>query len=100
MSRLARAVEILEVLNDFFQEHDGQVVLYSDAQLLDGDITIKDAIADCIGMQEEMRKPLTPRSKRRTWGFHPATGYSGWVGRNKVKSFATREQAVEWVGQQ
>jgi len=49
MSRIQRAIEILEAINEYFQERGGQTVLYSDAQILDGDITIKDAIADCLG---------------------------------------------------
>jgi hypothetical protein len=50
MSRLQRALEILEAINEHFQEHGPvQAVLYGDAQILDDDTTIADAIADCPG---------------------------------------------------
>jgi hypothetical protein len=48
MKKLERAIEILEAINEHFQERDGQTVLYSDAQILEDDISIKDAIAVCL----------------------------------------------------
>lgn len=43
-----RALVILEAINEFFQEGDEQSALYSDALLLEDDMTIKDAIAECL----------------------------------------------------
>ncbi len=62
MGKLQRAVEILEALNDFFQEHDGQVMLYSDAQILKDNTSIKDAIAECVGQKDDA--PLTSHNQR------------------------------------
>jgi len=54
MSRLARAIEILEAIDEFYKEGRGQgvtktVPLYSDAQILENEVGIADAIADCLG---------------------------------------------------
>lgn len=49
MSRLARAIEILEAINRHF-ECDQELSPY--AQILDGDISIKEAIAECLGAEE------------------------------------------------
>jgi len=49
MSKLARAIEILEVMNEYFQE--GGNPIYADALLLEDDTTIKDAIANCLGKE-------------------------------------------------
>jgi hypothetical protein len=54
MNKLARAIEILEAINEHFQEGYDQTVLYSDARILDGNITIKDAIAECISSRNVM----------------------------------------------
>ena len=49
MTKAQRALEILEAINEYFQDHGGQVILYSSAQILDDDQSIKDAIAECLG---------------------------------------------------
>jgi hypothetical protein len=97
MSRLERAIEILEALNDFFQEHDGQVVLYSDAQLLDGDITIKDAIADCLVQGDAiLANKIVPRSQRRRLNTYMGRT-SGWIGKRKIRYFDSQEEANAWL---
>jgi hypothetical protein len=100
MSRLARAVEILEAINKFYQEGD-DAPLSGSAIILDDDSCISDAIKDCIGVDEQnIFEPVIPHSKRRRWAFHFATGYSGWVGKRKMIRFYTREEAVKWVNEQ
>lgn len=49
VSRLARAIEILEAINEHFE--CGQP-LYPYALILDDDDTIADAIFDCLGQEE------------------------------------------------
>lgn len=49
MSRLQRAIEILEAINEHFQAD--AVELFADAFILEEDITIKDAIAQCLGKE-------------------------------------------------
>ena len=99
MSRLARAVEILEAINMFYQQGDGMATpLYPGALILEGDVTIADAIAECLGPEE--CGPIVPRSKRRTYGFNEHTGWSGWIGKCKVKRFETGEEALRWANEQ
>jgi len=98
MSKLLRAIEILEAINEHFQEHDGQAVLYSDAQILDGEISIKDAIAECLG-QEEESVIILPRNKQRRIVHNPYTGWSGWIGKRKVCKFEDEDTANAWLQQ-
>jgi hypothetical protein len=50
MSRIRRAIEILEAINVFYQQGDGMATpLYPGALILDDDTTIADAIAECLG---------------------------------------------------
>ena len=53
VSRLVRAIEILEAINEFYQEQ-GSIVnpLYPDAQILENETGIADAIADCLGQED------------------------------------------------
>ena len=99
-ARTARAVQIIEALNDFFQEHDGQVVLYSDAQILEEEISIKDAIAECVGMDDAQRETVVPRSQRRKYGYNRFNNtYSLFIGKNKVDYRFTEEAAIRWVNE-
>lgn len=93
MSRLERAVEILEAINKHF-ECDQELSPY--AQILDGDVNIKDAIADCLGREEEPEKVI-PRSKRYRISFHAIGGWSGWRGKRKLRTFLTEEEARKWL---
>jgi len=54
MSRIARAIEILEAINEFYQDQ-GNVAfpLYPDAQILENEVGIADAIAQCLGQEEK-----------------------------------------------
>jgi hypothetical protein len=97
MSRLQRAVEILEVLNEYFQEHDGQTVLHNDAQILDGDITIKDAIAECLGLSSETSSiKIIPHSQRYRIAQY-LNNWSGWQGKRKLHNFNNEEEARAWL---
>ena len=58
MSRLARAIEIREAIDEFYKEGRGQgvtrsVALWSDAQILENEVGIADAIADCLGQEDK-----------------------------------------------
>src|SRR5690348_10155739 len=99
MSKLSRAIEILEAINEHFQEHDGQTVLYSDAQILDGETSIKDAIAECLG-HEEVEAPIVPRSKRPRLNHNVFGGWSGWIGKRKILHFDNEEEAKKWLKSQ
>jgi translation elongation factor EF-Ts len=46
MEEIMNAIKILEAINRHFEE--GAVVLYSGAYILDEDISIKEAIEDCL----------------------------------------------------
>lgn len=46
--KFIKVLQVLEAINEHFQEHDGQVILYSDAQILEGDKTIKEAVAEAL----------------------------------------------------
>jgi len=54
VSRISRAVEILEAINEFYQEQ-GSIAnpLYPDAQILENEVGIADAIADCLGREDK-----------------------------------------------
>jgi hypothetical protein len=98
MSRLARAIEILESINDFFQEHDGQTVLYSDSQILEGDISIKDAVAECVGMEDKKDEPVVPLSKQRRIWKNQWDNWNGYIGKRRVKQFGLDESAARaWL---
>jgi hypothetical protein len=99
MSKYVRAIEILEAINEFFQEHDGQTVLYSDSQILSDDMSIKDAIAECL-TPVKSEPPFIPHSQRRRIAFTPFTGWSGWIGPRKVRVFARDEfEARRWLNE-
>lgn len=100
MSRLARAVEILEAINKFYQEQDGMACpLYPGALILSNDTTIADAVRDCIGAKEAPVEPWVPHSKRRRWAYSFRYGYSGWIGKRKIKKFSTYDEAVQWANE-
>jgi hypothetical protein len=99
MSRLARAIEILEAINEHFQEAPGQGVLYSDAQILEGDVSIEDAVADCLGTKEEAVAYI-PHSRRRRFGKNWYGNWVGFIGDHKVIEFPDEEAAVRWVSEQ
>ncbi len=97
MSRLARAIEILEVLNEYFQE--GAEVLHADALLLEDDTRIKDAIADCIGEAENQIAPTIPNSRRKRIGKNFYGNWVGFIGKHKVEDFggSGEEAALQWL---
>jgi hypothetical protein len=64
MSKLARAIEILEAINNFYNEGN-QHALSGHALILDDDSTIADAIAECIGGNSESTSVLPVRLRRR-----------------------------------
>ncbi len=98
MSRLARAIEILEAINEYFKE--GADKLYADALLLEGDVRIKDAIADCLGIKEETVQ-IIPRSQRKHYGKNVCGNWVGFVGKHKVADFGPGpnglEAALQWI---
>ena len=52
MSRLERAIEILEAINEFYQDQGTLAFpLYPNAQILENEVGIADAIADCLGQE-------------------------------------------------
>ena len=51
MSRLARAIEILEAINEQFYE--GAECVYRDGLILSDDSNLADAIAECLGEVEK-----------------------------------------------
>lgn len=52
--RFEKVYNTLEALNEYFQEHDGQTVLFSDGRIFDNDLTVKEAIAEAL---EAMQNP-------------------------------------------
>jgi hypothetical protein len=101
MSRLARAVEILEAINMFYQQGDGMATpLYPGALILEGEITIADAIAECLGEEQEATAPVLPRSQWRSYGYNRFTcKWFGFVGKHKIKSFESEEEAIRWTNE-
>lgn len=98
MSRTARAIEILEAINQFFQEHDGQVVLYSDSQILDSEISIKDAIAECLGQNDDLPEIVIPRSQRRHIWKNNQGIWNGYIGKRRVRQFGSDYEAAQsWL---
>lgn len=96
MSRLARAVEILEAINKHFQE--GADCVYRDGLILSDDATLGDAVADCIGTEEEV-KPTPHRSKRKV-GENFYGNWVGFVGKQKLRDFGKdREAAFAWMNE-
>ena len=51
MSRLARAIEILEAINEQFYE--GAECVYRDGLILSDDSNLADAIGECLGEVEK-----------------------------------------------
>ena len=112
MSRIRRAIEILEAINQHFQE--GSDCVYRDGLILSDDSTLGNAIAECVG-SEEVDEPVIPRSKRRRISYSVYTdggqvinifqqrfhsGWSGWIGNRKVSYFSSEETAREWLNEQ
>lgn len=50
MSKLARAIEILEAINEHLQ---GGAPLYPGSQILEEGVDIADAVKDCLGENEK-----------------------------------------------
>jgi hypothetical protein len=96
MSKLARAIEILEAINEHFK-CDQELSPY--AQILDDEISIKYAISDCLGEEEKPVELVVPHSQRRSYGYNPySQTWCGFIGKRKVETFLTFSEAVEWVG--
>jgi hypothetical protein len=96
MSRLARAVEILEAINEHFK-CDQELSPY--AQILDDEvgISIKEAIAECLGPEE--CGPIVPHRLRRSYGYNRFTHkWVGFLGERKMTEFGTVEEVIKWVG--
>lgn len=87
----------MEALNEHFQTHEGQAVLYSDAQILDDDTTIKDAIADCLGTEDPELKKVIPHSKRYRISRNFLGEWSGWQGKRKLHKFNNEAEADVWL---
>lgn len=100
MSRLARALEILEAVNAYFQE--GGEAVYADALLLGDDVRIKDAIAECVGSEEESQ-PIVPRNQRKSYGQNALGNWVGFVGKRRMRIFGLgqegEEKAIRWVNE-
>ncbi len=106
---LARVIEILEVVNEFYQ--DGGVHLSADALLLEDDTNVRDAIAEalseCLAVERsaEVRVsevPKTvPKSERRHYGRNYLGNWVGLVGKNLIRNFGPgeegREAAIQWA---
>jgi hypothetical protein len=100
MSWLDRAIEILEAINEHFQGEE-QALLYSDAQILDGNISIKDAIAECLGEEEDAPPSIVvPRSKRRHIWKNQWGNWNGYLGKHRVEQFGLDEEAARsWLNE-
>jgi len=97
MSRIARAIEILEAINNHFRE--GADCVYRDGLILSDNSTLADAIAECIGEAENQIAPvpIIPRSQRRKV-VHYRGVISGWIGKRKVQIFGTDQVAAyKWL---
>lgn len=97
MSRIARAVEILEAINRYFQE--GADCVYRDGLILDDENTLGDAIAACIGEAENQIAPI-PHSQRRKIGRNYYGHWNGFIGNNKIANFFHDEEAAhKWLNE-
>jgi hypothetical protein len=102
MSKLTRAIEILEAINEFFdQSAIIQTPLFPEAQILEGDITIQEAIVECLSEEIEEVEPEpapVPKHLRRSYGFNEFLGlWACFIGPDRVFYTDTVERAREWV---
>jgi hypothetical protein len=100
MSRIRRAIEILEAINEHFK-CDQELSPY--AQILDDEvgISIKEAISDCLGEEEKPVELVVPHSQRRHFGYNRFTGkWVGFIGKRKIEArFDTHEEAQKWASE-
>ena len=95
MSKLEKAIEILEAIHKHF-DHEGQGVLYGDALILSDDTTVKDAIAQCLG-PEPPDEPVIPRSQQKRIAKNARGKWGGFIGKRKVQDFGINEEAArQW----
>ncbi len=98
MSRLARAIEILEAINEQFNE--GAECVYRDGLILSDDSTLQDAVAECVGDTSEPLVPVIPHSQRRHYGKNWYGDFVGFIGDHKVIDFGdNKEAAIKWVNE-
>ena len=107
---LARVIEILEVVNEFYQDSAG-TSLHPEALLLEDDTTVRDAIAEalseCLAVERsaEVRVsevPKTvPKSERRHYGRNYLGNWVGLVGKKLIRNFGPGEEgseaAIQWA---
>lgn len=95
MSRLARAIEILEAINKHFYE--GADCVYRDGLILDDDATLADAIAECLE-EPQPAEPVIPHSQRKHIGKNFYGDWVGFIGKRKAKDFGKQEEAArQWL---
>lgn len=94
MSRLAKAIEILEAIKTHFDE--GADCVYRDGLILSDDSTLHEAITDCLG-EEEKTTPVIPHSKRKKVGKNFYGQWGGFIGKNKVEEFSDEAAAWRWL---
>lgn len=94
MSKLARAIDILEAINEHLQ---GGAPLYPGSQILEEGVDIADAIKHCLGPEEE-DAPVVPRSQRVKIWRNQWDNWNGYMGKRRVIEFGLDEQkAREWL---
>src|SRR5947208_789594 len=96
---LSRVIEILEVVNEFYQ--DGGVHLSADALLLEDDTNVRDAVAEalseCLAIERsaEVRvsevPKIVPRNERKHYGKNYLGQWVGFIGKQRVIIFGTNE---------
>jgi hypothetical protein len=97
MSRLAKAIEILEAINNHFQE--GADCVYRDGLILSDNTPLGEAIEDCLG-DEPLTVPV-PHSKRPRVEQNFYGHWFCFIGKRKVTGFGyDKEAALAWLHQQ
>src|SRR5438874_10911190 len=106
---LARVIEILEVVNEFYQ--DGGSHLSADALLLEDDTNVRDAVAEalseCLAVERSSEVKLSevpdPANERKHYGKNYLGQWVGFIGKQRVIIFgntpADEERAIQWVSE-
>lgn len=92
MSRLAKAIEILEAIKTHFDE--GADCVYRDGLILSDDSTLHDAITQCLG-EETKVTPTIPKRKNIGQNFYGK--WVGFIGKNKIEEFPDAAAAYRWL---
>jgi hypothetical protein len=99
----AASIKALEVLATILENLEGGNPIRAGALLSEDDRTILEHVREAVQALDEKLNPreevkVIPNSKRPRINYNIYSGWSGWIGKNKVERFELNEEkAKQWL---